>query len=160
MKSRFLIPVLLFVSSSLLAADALTGVRSVFIDGDLRARHDITRALKRALPDVRVVSRESDADAVLGFRFAGMLGPASFSVPAQPQTVIVSVGNRIEEQAAPSQYQVPASSWQPTVSSWRSEGVARLRDGTELVLFEGIDTPMSPGQFANRFIAAWRASNP
>ncbi|HSP16294.1 MAG TPA: hypothetical protein VLV78_16220 [Thermoanaerobaculia bacterium] len=138
----------------------LTGIHTVYIDADARAKHDMASALKKELPQVRVVSRSSAADAVLDLRFAGFVsGGRSAAAPAGDQTVLVSVGGRVEEQAVPTpQLRTSYSTFSDPVS--RSSAVVRLRNGNEMVIHEGFDSPSFSDQAAARFIRAWREANP
>jgi hypothetical protein len=139
----------------------LTGIHTVYVDADVRSRHEIALALKRELPQVRVVSRASAADATIEFRATGFTGIAVSVGPAPAQaTVMVTVGGHTEEQAAPTQYQHAPTIEVRAPSTVYVSAVMRFKDGKEVPLYDGLDSPSFATRTAAQFIKAWRETNP
>jgi hypothetical protein len=140
----------------------LTGIHTVYVDADVRSRHEIALALKRELPQVRVVSRSLAADATIELRATGFAGGARSTLrPAQPPaTVMVTVGGHTEEQPAPIQYQHTPMTVLSEPSTVYLSAVMRFKDGKEVPLYDGLDSPSFATRTAAQFIKTWREANP
>jgi hypothetical protein len=128
---RFVVLICFAIALPVAANDgALKGVRSVYIDTlNLFDQRDLVIALKQ-LPNVRVVSRRSDADVALEF------------VRSRDETRSVGPMER-----------------QAIAGTARVAGVARRLDGTTLVIQEGSPHDAFAKRFGARFVEVWRESN-
>jgi hypothetical protein len=158
MKRSIVLASLLLAVPLLADQASLKDVHSVYVRGDdVRSQRDIKLALKHELPQVRVVSRESEADAVIDFtgRYGGQGGPDTQTVnvdmpvnqPGGAGGYMGSVGSTVT---------VPVGSG--TYDPGHLVGVVH-RGNDSLVIHEGLPSPSFATQFAVRFIAAWREAN-
>lgn len=158
MKRSIVLASLLFAVPLLADQASLKDVHSVYVRGaDLRAYHDIQVALKHELPQVRVVTRESQADAVIDFtgRPEAQSGPVSKTVNvdmpvSQPGGAGGYMGSVRSTVTIPDGY----SAYNPG----HVIGLVRRGDDS-VVIHEGLPSPSFGYQFAARFIAAWREAN-
>ena len=158
MKRSIVLASLLLAVPLLADQASLKDVHSVYVRSENPViRRDIQLALKHELPQVRVVSRESQADAVIDFtgRVGGQSGPATQTVsvdmpvntPGGAGGYMGSVGSTVT---------VPVGSG--TYDPGHVIGVVRRGDDS-LVIHEGLPSPYFANQFAARFITAWREAN-
>lgn len=139
------------------SAPPLSGARTVYVNvGSLSARRDIKAALKRELPQVRIVSHLRDADAVIQLRGT----PASES-PAGTTEVSVSNVTSYDGKTGATTYDtksVTMSIGQPTHNPGHAQAFV-IRGDKETLLLDGLWTPAFATQTAVRFIRAWREAN-
>lgn len=130
----------------------LTNTRTVYL-GNLmpRARHDFERALKKELPQLRVVKHAKDADIM--FQFTGT--PMRDSGPSYVNVAVPrgQVNGQTETRNMP----VPVSE-NSVHDPGHIEGYAVVH-GTPVKLHEGLPSDAFSYQTAARFITAWRDAN-
>ena len=135
-------------------ASDLTGIHTVFINSsDAHVIRDIQHAFKKELPQVRVVSRATGADAVIEFSGRNEL----VSAPPQMQVEVPAAGTQTGATIEMRTITVPASE-SSTYDPGHMVGVV-VRHGAPVVIHEGFPSEFFANQFAARFIAAWREAN-
>ena len=158
MKRSIVLASLLLAVPLLADQASLKDVHSVYVrGGDFREHRDIQLALKHELPQVHVVNRESEADAII--EFDGDPGG-----PSGPDTRTVSVDMPVNQPGGAGGYMGSVGS---TATVSIGSGVYRpghvtgivYRGKDSLLIHEGLPGPSFSYQVAARFIAAWREAN-
>jgi hypothetical protein len=158
MKRSIMLASFLFAAPLLANQASLAGVHTVFIRGaDVRAHRDIQLALKHELPQVRILNRESDADAIIDFTGR----PGGASAPAQQR---VNADMPVNNPGGAGGYMgsVGSTVTVPIGSGTYDPGhvvAVVIRGNDTLVIHEGLPSPSFGYQFAARFIRAWRSAN-
>lgn len=161
--SRFTFPLFAIVALAIAPAFAdgpasLKGVRTVYLNSDIPSgRYDITRALKRELPLVKVVQRMRDADAVIEVHGTPASDGGQLTTQATSENLVSYDSRSGAAMYDTRTYTVPVG--QPTHNPGHAQGFL-VRGNERTLLLDGLVTPAFATQTAARFIRAWREANP